>query len=239
MLARILFLALLLLEASVHAAPEKPLALIFRGPTICDGCETVLQTVMEKRGYETRYVGVGETTPALLATADVYLVGGGEDVQDLAHGWSESERQALRAWIHAGGRYFGACLGAYWASNWGGEMPGFVSLDIVPFTVWAHDKDKSDKILPVLWGGKSRYVYFQDGPAFAASPERPGRDAKVYATYFGGSVAAFLSRFGQGKVAVTGVHVEADQSWYDDANLVDPDGLDDDLFQEMLDDLLR
>lgn len=241
-LAAFFFLTGFLMSARSTAAttpPRRPLAVIFRGPTICAGCEAALQSFMEKRGFVTRYVTAGETTPELLRGTAVYLVGGGEDVQDLAHGWNAAERRALRAYVKAGGRYFGACLGAYWASNWKGEMPGFVSLDITPFRVRAFDPDRSEKVIQVNWLGRIRSVYFQDGPAFTPDRDRPGDRAKVYATYADGSVAAFTSRYGQGRVAVTGVHVEADQSWYDEAKLVDPDGIDADLMDQLLDDLLR
>jgi hypothetical protein len=65
-------------------------------------------------------------------------------------------------------------------------------------------------------------MYFQDGPAFAVGPDT---DANVLATYSNGYAAVMVVPYGKGMVGVSGPHPEADQSWCDNADLVNPDGI--------------
>jgi glutamine amidotransferase-like uncharacterized protein len=143
---------------------------------------------------------------------------------------------AIRDYVRNGGRYLGFCLGAYWAGDWPGVVPGFRSLGMLPAHVLAHSKTIEDRVEKIYWQGAPRYAYFQDGPSFLLS--RPG-DVQLFATYANDNTAAvFISRFGGGKVAVSGVHLEAPPSWYKDSHLDDPDGhtleLADSLFEQLM-----
>ena len=215
---------------------------IFKGRTICEGCETPFEKVFRARGYAIRKVGPGQSTPELLAGAAAYVVPGGEDISKLKDGWTPSDLQAIRDYLWNGGRYLGVCLGGYWAGQagtWPGTIPGFEALGVIPARVLELDPDGTrGKVVAIHWEGQPRTAYFQDAPSFDITD--PSRVLKVYATYDdNGYAAAFLSRYGVGKVAVSGVHLEATQAWYDEYHLKAPKGLNRDLMNEVLDDLLN
>jgi hypothetical protein len=56
----------------------------------------------------------------------------------------------------------------------------------------------------------------------------------VLATYDTGAGAAVVTAFGEGRVGLVGPHPEADQSWYDDARLTNPDGIRFDLGYDLI-----
>ena len=70
--------------------------------------------------------------------------------------------------VSNGGRYLGTCMGAYLVGN-DSDFPGYdfglnVSqyIDLPDATVSSED----DSIIQLLWRGKDRDMYFQDGPYF-------------------------------------------------------------------------
>ncbi len=228
-----LFILLCLLCTQAFA-DTKNLAVIFNGPTICGGCESSLGKIMRKRGFEVKYVHPGETTPKLLAKAAIYLVPGGEDVDNLAQGWTAQDRDAIRNYVANGGIYYGVCLGGYWAGDWKGTQPGFESLGIIPAHVVAYSKTLECRIEKITFLGQTRYAFFQDGPAFILNDPSA---AQVFATYENGMVAAFISKYGKGKVGISGVHFEALPYWYKGNKLKDPDPKHGELGDRLFDEL--
>ena len=227
----ILFLSFFGATTSFAEHP-KNLAVIFNGPTICKGCETALGKVMRKRGLQVKYVHPGESKPELLSRAAIYMVPGGEDVDHLDQGWTPEDRQAIRDYFKNGGLYYGVCLGGYWAGDWPGTQKGFESLGIISAHVIAYSKTTESRVEKINWLGQTRYAYFQDGPAFIFSDPSP---AQIFATYEDGSVATFISTYGQGRVAISGVHFEAPEYWYRADHLRDPDPRHGELGEELLD----
>ena len=227
-----LFLFSFISSAQAFTGATRNLAVIFNGPTICGGCETALGKLMRNRGLDVKYVHPGESTPALLSHAAIYMVPGGEDVDNLDQGWTRDDRQAVRDYVKNGGLYYGVCLGGYWAGDWPGTQPGFESLGIIPAHVIAYSKTTEARVEKINWNGQTRYAYFQDGPAFIFSDPSA---ARIFATYEDGSVATFISKFGNGRVAISGVHFEAPKDWYDSDHLKDPDPLHAELGEELFD----
>jgi glutamine amidotransferase-like uncharacterized protein len=219
-------------QSTVNATNERKLALIFKGPTICDGCETPWAEKLKERNFQVQFVKPGETTSELLKRTAVYVVPGGEDVPNLDSGWSEGEQGALRDYVNKGGVFLGICIGAYWAADWPGKTPGFKSLGLVPAHVWAHATNTAARIETVKWLGQRREIYFQDGPAFKLQPKV---DAKILAYYDDGSVAAFKTSYGRGLVILSGVHIEANDLWYKEDGLTTPKRRSTDLFKQILD----
>jgi glutamine amidotransferase-like uncharacterized protein len=125
-------------------------------------------------------------------------------------------------------------MGGYFA----GKSPGF---DLLPgdtdeyiASTGAAWTTEADTTLDVVWRGKQRTVYFQDGPFFLVD-----ESATVLATYASNGLnAAVIAPFGQGKVGVVGPHPEATQDWYDAVMLTDADGLDTDLAHDLIDSVL-
>ncbi|WP_240498141.1 hypothetical protein [Williamsia sp. 1135] len=63
---------------------------------------------------------------------------------------------------------------------------------------------------------------------------KPNSNAEVLATYPNGIAAVMVAPYGQGKVGVSGPHPEADQSWYDEADLENPDRIRTDIAYELI-----
>jgi hypothetical protein len=147
-----------------------------------------------------------------------------------------SNRDDVRDYVSAGGRYLGMCLGGYLA----GATPGFALLpgdtdryiDLPGATV----ADDGEAVLPVTWRGRTRAVYFQDGPHFVLDDD-PGTE--ILARYANGAVAALVTPFGAGRVGVVGPHPEATSDWFE--HLPTPRGPVDatDLALDLLDTLMR
>jgi glutamine amidotransferase-like uncharacterized protein len=135
----------------------------------------------------------------------------------------------IRNWVHDGGHYLGFCLGAYLAAATPGFalLPGNTSQYITSPGATVDTTD--DAVIPVLWRGKPRHMFFQDGPVFQLNA-----DADVLATYDNGEPAALVVPYGSGWVGVVGPHPEADQSWYRDAGLTNPDGIRPDLCYDLI-----
>ncbi len=61
---------------------------------------------------------------------------------------------------------------------------------------------------------------------------------EVLANYTNGQVAAAVQHLGKGRVGMIGPHTEANEEWYEENNLKNPDGkLSFDLFYDLLETL--
>ena len=221
---------------------RRPLAVVYRGkaaqPTECSDALAEL-LASSPPAFVVQYVGPKERLPlndAVLRRADLYAQPGGGDVGP-AYRLMRPHRTMLRRFVSAGGRYLGVCLGGYLA----GASPGFGLLpgDTEQYirTRGATVRSKADTIVSIRWRGRTRYTYFQDGPCFRL--DRNAKNVVVLARYGNGEIAAAVTHFKGGRVGVVGVHPEADESWYKDAGLRDPDGLDHDLGYYLIAELMR
>lgn len=240
------------------------LALVYRGPVVgCEGCSEAIAAVLKnsKWGLDVRYVGPGEDiklTAATLKTAAVYGQPGGDGDVGEANALVEQQvggPNVIADWVKSGGRFYGSCMGGFLAAKpqaaypkvsdslWPGFglLPGTTGEWIV--TPDADVENAKDTVVKVLWRGAPRNVYFQDGPFFALDK---ASDATVLATYASnGLPAVVVAPLGAGKVGVSGPHLEADQSWFDESNVADPadptgiHGHALDLADELIDTLMR
>ncbi|OMQ14916.1 hypothetical protein A7K94_0213145 [Modestobacter sp. VKM Ac-2676] len=144
---------------------------------------------------------------------------------------------AVRDYVAGGGRYLGFCLGGYLA----GETPGFGLLpgdtDQFIASPGARPSHTRDTVATVIWDGRRRQVFFQDGAWFDLDPTRG--PAEVLATYENGLPAAVVAPFGAGAVGVVGPHPEATPDWFTDCGLPVPADLGADLTQDLLDRVMR
>ncbi len=217
--------------------PDRPLALVYRGPAGCRGCAEAVATLLQSgpSPFRTEYCGPDEArrlSAESLADASLYAQPGGGDDLDAAWAAMRPFAGPLRSWIQGGGHYVGFCMGGFLA----GSDPGFSILPgdsgeyITTPGATVHTDD--DAIVTVRWGGSERNIYFQGGPYFSV----PGGDrATILGTYSNGLVAAMVAPFGSGSVGVTGPHPEAPDSWYRDAGLAIPDPLPFDLGHNLVD----
>ncbi|MEU6010790.1 BPL-N domain-containing protein [Streptomyces sp. NPDC047453] len=203
------------LRHSGAAAGRRPLALVYRGPASSPGCPEAVAGLLSCGPWnlDVRFTGPDEALPLsaeLLSQALLYAQPGGGTL-DSAYRRLRRRRRAIRDFVRDGGRYLGFCLGGYLA----GATPGFGLLpgdtDQYISSPGATIHEENDTLVTVTWRGRPRTVFFQDGPLFVLDENA---DATVLATYDNGAPAALVTRFGSGRVAVTGPHPEATTDWY-------------------------
>ncbi|MEV6025912.1 BPL-N domain-containing protein [Streptomyces sp. NPDC052036] len=199
---------------------HRPLALVYRGPASQPGCPEAVAALLAEGPWnlDVRFTGPREELPLSaesLSRARVYAQPGGGTLR-WAYWRLRRRRGAIRDFVQGGGRYLGFCLGGYLA----GATPGFGLLpgdtDQYISSPGCSVHDDSNTLVGVEWHGRPRTVFFQDGPYFVLDQ---GADATVLASYDNGTPAMVVSRFGAGRVGVTGPHPEATEDWYTDYGL--------------------
>lgn len=211
------------------------LALIYRGPGACDGCPEAAGVVASRVGLAVRYVSGPEITPELLASAAVYIQGGGEDVMDIRRSLTDAQVTWLKQYIAGGGRYWGICAGGYFAGKSIDDEGDGVGLQLFKGDATGYSPYEA-RMEQVLWNGVQRWMYLQEAPHFVLAP---GGRVEVTATYKGGEVAALLAPYGRGWISLSGPHPEATQEWLELDDLEDPGLSPAHLADDMLKDLLR
>jgi glutamine amidotransferase-like uncharacterized protein len=230
-LIKIASYALVLFFSLSAQAEQLPLALVYYGPGVCNGCPQSLAKTIRKSGFKIQKVWAGDLTADLLSKASIFAVPGGDEEADVKNALSSAEVDNIRNFVNNGGSYLGVCLGAYLATNWIGNDPTKPGLQLFDGKIYNHSPTQEARMEDVTWRGEHRWLYFQDGPEFVPSPDSK---TDVWAYYKTGAVAALQQKFGLGHVGLIGPHLEADQSWLDDDHLVDPDGFDDYLMNAFL-----
>jgi hypothetical protein len=144
------------------------------------------------------------------------------------------DKSAIRDFVAAGGRYLGICMGGFLAE------PGFFNIFPGRVDEYYSSNDASvttddPAVIPILWRGTRRKMYFQDGGFMV--PKRKATGITVIAQYTNGSIAALVSRYREGKVGLCGPHPEAPPAWYRDRGLRYP-GPTQDLGNDLVDTLM-
>lgn len=206
----------LLVSGVLMASPapaREPYALIYNGPTADQASTEAISSVVQQLGLTVRYIANLDDLPTQLDDARVFIIGGtDDDVEPLLQRFTPALRTTLKTYLRQGGRYLGICGGAYLASLGWPEEDRFVEgLALVPAQSDGYDQDFEAKIYPVTWLGETRQMYYQAGPSFALA-ESPETVARL-AYFEDRQLAALMSTFGAGKVAVSGPHPEAPDSW--------------------------
>jgi hypothetical protein len=192
-------------------------ALIYNGPVAAEEGPEAVAEIAEQVGLPVTYIADITELPRLLPDARVFIVGGTEDdLSPLINPFTPDVRAALENYLRNGGRYLGICGGGFLASTGWEEKEDFVEmLGIIPAKSGDFEDVADPMILPINWLGTIYDMYFQGGPAFELedSPE----SVLVIAKYADGEIAALISSYGNGKVAVSGPHPEAPDSWGEEA----------------------
>ncbi|KAH6669716.1 hypothetical protein F5X68DRAFT_236413 [Plectosphaerella plurivora] len=242
-LRNILLATVAILSSTVMSAENtRPQALVYRGPTSCDGCPESVGDLLTSSPwhFQVTYVGPGEkvkVTKETLSKVRVFAHGGGPDV---AEAWNAVKGFAtpLKTFISSGGIYMGFCLGAYLAGN-SDDYPGF---DILPHGVSVDSEIKQkdaeitndeDTVIQLDWKfqtGKveeNLWAYFQEGAVMKGLNGyfNNGGQGRIIANYsMNDNVAASVTPYGKGWVGIVGPHPEADKSWYTMKHISNPDG---------------
>lgn len=188
-------------------------ALLYTGPISDPDSNEAIAAVVKQAGLPVVYLDNLSELPAKLAGARLFIIGGTEDdVEPLVHRFTPAIAGALKRYLRQGGRYLGICGGAFVASlGWADEGNYVKALGLVPVESDDYDGDFSPKIHDIRWLGEVRRMYYQAGPTFTL---QPGTEPVRELAYFDdGRIAALMSAYGKGKVAVSGPHPEAPDSW--------------------------
>lgn len=190
-------------------------ALIYNGPVSAEDCPEAAAAIAESTGLKVRFVSVPGDIPHLLDNAAVFIIGGTEDdMSPMVKAFSPKVTSSIKEYLRKGGRYLGICGGGFMASTGWDEGSGYVKgLGIIPAAASVFQGSFDAKILPVRWKGETRAMFFKAGPDFHLTKTREA--VQIVATYSDGSIAALMSTYGKGRVAVCGPHPEARESWKD------------------------
>ncbi|KAF4994615.1 hypothetical protein FGRMN_5660 [Fusarium graminum] len=216
-------------------ANGRPKAVVYRGPASSPGCPESLGKLLESSpsNFQVTYAGPNEPVDVIEALKDatVYAHGGGPN-------WSKAYRstkkyqKAIRSFVDDGGHYLGVCLGAYLAgpTNGYGLLPEGVETDREIEQTNAQVDVEDDTLIQVDWTftngqtDSNRLLYFQDGVVIKGLDQ--GSPGRIVGRYSGdGNVAASITPYGKGWVGLVGPHPEADSTWYEDAEINNPEGI--------------
>jgi len=220
---------------------SQPLALVYRGRRPVEmACAEAVALLLRASSwcFEVEFVGPRERRPLsaeTLCDAALYAQPGGGTLEKSFRRLGPQSGN-VRDYVASGGRYLGTCLGGYLA----GATPGF---DLLPGDTdryidlaGASVRHDGDAIIPVLWRGQRRDMYFQDGPHFVLDSED---GVEILARYTNGAIAALVASYGRGRVGVVGPHPEATVDWFDEVGGPNCATNCSDLGQDLVDTLMQ
>jgi hypothetical protein len=168
------------------------------------------------RDFDILTFGLDNLTPDFLAKFDaVCFPGGMGDSDDFYKIFDDMHKWTIQEYVADGGKYFGICMGAYWAGpNYFDlvtdlEVTQYIALDGCEITT------DGPTVADVSFDGTEETMYFYDGCAIL------GAEMQVVATYETGDAMAAI----QGNVGMFGCHPEALDWWYTEGGM-DPDYYD-------------
>jgi glutamine amidotransferase-like uncharacterized protein len=211
---KFIFLIFLVTTYNVSLADTEKYALIYNGPTTCEGCPEAIAHVAKKAHLPVKYVADPEAIPALLSQAAVFIIGGTDDnIEPMRLAFNNHIVYAIQEYLKQGGHYVGVCGGAFIAAKQyepdeNSRVNGF---NIIPAIAVDYSETSRAHLEKVKWNGQDEVLFFQGGPTFLI--DKTAKQIEIIARYRDGSVAAFSYLYGQGKVIVVGPHPEADKSW--------------------------
>jgi glutamine amidotransferase-like uncharacterized protein len=194
---------------------------VYRGAAGCDDCSETAKEAIEALDprYKVDFVGPREPADVTAATLRRYAIyvqpGGGQNIPAALRALEDRRVAAIRDFVSHGGGYLGLCMGAYLADD---NNIGLIADDLDSevgrpnFLVDSVD----DAAVAVRWKGRPDTVFFQDGPYLPRSTQG---NFQPLATYANGDVAAARYTFGRGVVILSGPHPEADESWFEQAEI--------------------
>ncbi len=220
------------ITASASQAAQK--ALIYDGEGVCeDGCAQAAYNLALYSGFDPVYIGPNALTArstaaekeAIFADVAVWVQPGGYASRAMK-AMTPQLKDSIVEFVKNGGGYVGFCAGAFVTTARVGTTRN-KGLNLFPGGTRLFGTGIDLK--KIIWNGKERYMYWEGGPYLRNLPS----SVEVTATYADKSPVSARTKFGKGRVYITGVHPEAPKSWIDYTGEVDPDGLDYDLGLEM------
>ena len=156
--------------------------------------------------FNVRTFGLDELNLTFLRQHDVVAFPGGMgDSSDFDAIFTYDQVEAVQVYVAEGGKYFGICMGAYWAGPDYFDLVTGLEVEQYIFQPGTDIKTDGPTIADVtFFGYKEEVMYFYDGCAIL------GEDIDVVATYSNGNAMAAI----QDNVGMFGCHPEALEWWY-------------------------
>ncbi len=194
----------------------------FTGPTDGDDTGAVSAMLASAAAWNFRVITAGPngtmSVPEALARPEVrlYAQPGADGDDDDAYRRQKRDKAAIKHFVRDGGRYLGICMGGFLAE------PGHFNVFSGRVNEYYSSRGASvstadPAVIPVIWRGARRAMYFQDGGYMI--PRRKSTGVTVLARYTNGAIAALVASYGRGKVGLCGPHPEAPTEWYRKGNL--------------------
>lgn len=210
----------------VGARWPRPVAVVysddFTGPADGDDTGAVAAMLTSAAGWNFDVITAGPngtmSVPEALARPEVrlYAQPGADGDDDAAYRRQKRDKFAIKHFVREGGCYLGICMGGFLAEPshfnlFRGRVDEYYSSSGASVTT------PDPAVIPVIWRGTRRAMYFQDGGYMV--PRRTSNGITVLARYTNGAIAALVAPYGRGKVGLCGPHPEAPPQWYREANL--------------------
>jgi glutamine amidotransferase-like uncharacterized protein len=230
---------ILLALTSMHfaQASDRPLALVYNGKGACGTCAKGAANAANAAGLNVLFVDEKLRDFTVFERARVWIQPGGTS-SNVIGALTPEYLDHIRSFVASGGGYVGFCAGAFFSTAQNGNM-GLPALGIVPGKSMPLFVDFSPEdhayMLNLTWSGQKRSVYFNGGAYFDLTGVNDP-NITVLATYddYENKVAALTTRYGSGRIAVSGPHPE-ELNWVKLAHgRVDHDGSDQDLAVKMI-----
>jgi len=204
----VLCLCPILVAGCTLSEPTPPAILLFDGRGTSPNDVAALEDILRESGL--RYATASSrrldamSEPELKAYRLFVMPGG--NFEDIGNGLTTSTTTRVRRAIGSGLGYLGICAGAFFA----GASPynGLNLTDGVRFPFYGlEDRGIRKALVTVTSVGRAPLeAYWEDGPQLTGWGE-------VVARYPAGTPAVVQGRFGNGWVVLTGIHLEAPESW--------------------------
>jgi len=159
-----------------------------------------------QKDYNFKIFSINALEDSFFDDVDIVAVPGGfGDANSFDRAFKHNKKR-IQQFVHAGGKYLGICMGAYWAGKYYFDI--LDNIDAVQYitqpgtdTRRPHAKD-----IKITWNGVSTTMFFYDGCALVGNGQHD-----IVATYANGDAMAVI----QGNVGCIGCHPESEQFWYD------------------------
>jgi glutamine amidotransferase-like uncharacterized protein len=222
--------------ASKDKSSNGKIALVYKGLGSCaDACAEAAAEIPASLGYQIKYVSPDEIAPEIFKGAVLWIQPGGNAI-DASNAIGTLKLALIRNFIKKGGAYVGFCAGAFLADSTVDDEGKVEGLGIIPVTTYDAPIDSNNDLGTMVWinwQGVNRHIYFNGGGGFNILESNP--QVQVLGRFKSdGEAVTIQTKFGRGKVVVTGAHPEASYVWKVQGGLVDEDNSDYDLARDMV-----
>ena len=157
--------------------------------------------------YNFKIFSINPLEDTFFDDVDIVVVPGGfGDANSFDRAFKHNKKR-IQKFVHAGGKYLGICMGAYWAGRHYFNI--LDSVDAVQYITQPNTDTRRPhaKDLNVLWRNRTERMFFYDGCALVGNKTK----FDTIARYSNGDAMAII----QNNIGCIGCHPEAEEFWYD------------------------